>query len=79
MFKIIRKKNYEAIVEENKRLKIEYERLVKQSLVEEKPKRKTSALCVGCKHHIEPTFPLSYGECALNRTCTDYEEDTTNE
>lgn len=79
MFKIIRKKNYEAMVEENKRLKIEYERLVKQSLVKEKPQRKTSSLCVGCKHHIQPLIPFSNGECALNRTCTDYEEDNTNE
>lgn len=76
---IISKERYEALVRENNRLRSDNELLKKRDLPADQSKRTTSALCVGCKHHIEPIFPLSYGECALNRTCTDYEEDITNE
>lgn len=75
----IRKKKYEAIIEEYKRLKIDYERLEKLYFSEREPQRETNSLCVGCKYHIPSNFPLSFGGCALNRTCKDYEEDNTNE
>lgn len=81
MFKIINKKRYEALIEENIKLSTEIESM--RQLENVNNGHVCDEFCIGCKHRVknDDIYDLVYGGgrkqyfCDLNRTCEDYEEE----
>ncbi len=82
MFKIISKKKYEELIEENAKLSAEIKSI--KPIENGKNNHVCNELCVGCKHRVknDDIYNVVYGgglnrfNCDLNRTCEDYEKES---
>lgn len=75
----IKKKVYMELVYENSKLENKIKELKDKIAVIEEKKKKADALCKGCVHLIEGKkqsglWAADVYECALNRTCKDFDE-----
>jgi hypothetical protein len=80
----IKKKVYTELVNENSRLENKVKDLEDAIDFLKGKKREANELCEGCKHLItgERTYAFAkttYYECALNRTCKDFEKGDSDE